>query len=171
MKDKIVLIGMPGCGKSTLGKLLAEELNLNFYDMDEYIEQKTNTSIPNLFEKGEEYFRDIESEVCVELMNKKNSLISSGGGVVKRNRNVQTLRENSIVIFIDRPVESIMSDIEISGRPLLKNGKDKLYSLYKERYELYCSAAHIKITNNISIEGVIEKCKNEINNKLEFKHR
>lgn len=168
LKDKVVLIGMPGCGKSTLGKVLANELNYNFCDMDTYIESKTNKTINELFENGEEFFRDIESEVCVELSNKKRTLISSGGGVVKRDSNVDVLRENCIVVFIDRPIEDIASDIEVAARPLLKDGKERLYSLYEERYELYKKAAHVIVVNDGFIKDTIEKCKLELKNLIKL---
>ena len=159
---------MPGCGKSTLGKVLAKELNYSFCDMDSFIEMKTNKTIAEIFEKGEEYFRDIESEACIDLVNKKRTLISSGGGVVKRAENIEVLRENSIVIFIDRPIEYIANDIEVSSRPLLKDGKEKLYSLYKERYELYKKAAHIIVINDGYIKEAIEKCKSELKNVIKL---
>lgn len=166
VKSGIVLIGMPGCGKSTLGKVLAKELNYNYYDMDSYIEEKTNKSISELFKNGEKYFRDIESEVCIELSKKKNCLISSGGGVVKRKENIDVLKQNFILIFIDRPLEEIASDIKVSTRPLLKDGKEKLYSLYNERYELYKNAADITIVNDKYIKDTIDKCKSKLKNLI-----
>lgn len=162
IKDKVVLIGMPGCGKSTLGKVLAREINYNFYDMDDYVKQITNKDIPELFAKGEEVFRDWETTACKELVNKKRVVISSGGGVVKRNENIQLLREKSIIIFIDRPLENIAEDIEVSTRPLLKDGKEKLYKLYEERYELYKKAAHIIVCNDGYAKDAIEMCKKEL---------
>ena len=93
MWKNIVLIGMPGCGKTTLGKILNKELSMEFYDMDNYIERKTDKKISELFEKGENYFRDIESLACEELSKNKNVIISTGGGVIKRKENIDFLKE------------------------------------------------------------------------------
>ena len=71
MKNKIVIIGMPGCGKTTISKILEKELNFKLYDVDEYIQDKTSKTISELFEKGEDYFRDIETEACIDLSKKK----------------------------------------------------------------------------------------------------
>lgn len=157
MKSKIVIIGMPGSGKTTIGKILGKKLNLEFYDMDEYIQATRSKTIMELFENGEDYFRDIETEACKELANKKNILISTGGGVVKRKENIDILKDDSIIIFLDRPVEKILEDVDVSKRPLLKGGKEKLLNLYKERYDLYKEAADKIIVNDATMYDVIEK--------------
>ena len=149
MWKNIVLIGMPGCGKTTLGKILNKELSMEFYDMDNYIERKTDKKISELFEKGENYFRDIESLACEELSKNKNVIISTGGGVIKRKENIDFLKENGIVIFIDRSVDDIIGDVDISKRPLLKEGKEKVLKLYEERYLLYKNYADEIVVNNL----------------------
>ena len=88
MDKSITLIGMPGCGKTTIGKLLSKKLNYQFIDIDSYIEEKQGKTIDEIFKNGEEYFRNIETEACRELGEIKNSIISSGGGVVKRYINI-----------------------------------------------------------------------------------
>ena len=156
-KEKnIVLIGMPGCGKSTIGKILADRLNYKYIDSDCYIEEKSGRSIEDLFKIGENHFREIESEVIREVSHEKMAVISTGGGVIKNSANVELLRENGIVVFIDRPIENIASDINMSKRPLLKEGTVRLYELYKERYGLYKESCDIKITNDTSIEEVVK---------------
>lgn len=162
MKNKIVLIGMPGCGKSTIGKILSTELNLKFYDMDEYIQETSGKTIAELFEKGEDHFRDLETQACRDLMKKNDVIISTGGGVVKRKENVDILKEDSTIIFLDRPVEKIIGDVDVSKRPLLKDGKEKVLVLYKERYELYKKAADKIIVNDGTVKDVIEKIKDII---------
>lgn len=159
MKDKVVLIGMPGCGKSTIGKLLSKELNLEFFDMDKYIENMTSKTIPQLFEKGEEYFRDFETLACKELCEKSNILISSGGGVVKRKENIEILKKESYIIFIDRPLENLLSDVDISNRPLLKEGREKLIKLYEERYKLYKSSADQIVINDKGVIDTVDEIK------------
>ena len=159
MKNKVVLIGMPGCGKSTIGKLVSKELNLNFFDMDKYIEDMTCKTIPELFEKGEDYFREFETLACKELSEKSSILISSGGGVIKRKENIEILKKESYIIFIDRPLEELLNDIDISKRPLLKEGREKLINLYEERYELYKSSAHEIVENDKGLRDTIDTIK------------
>lgn len=159
-KDKVVLIGMPGCGKTTFGKVLAGELNYNFIDMDDYVEEISNRSIKDMFSENEEVFRSWETEACRELVKKKKVIISSGGGVIKKSENIDILKKEAIIMFIDRPVDNIAEDVEVSTRPLLKDGKEALYKLYKERYELYKNAADITVLNNGFIKDVINNCRN-----------
>jgi shikimate kinase len=156
MKNKVVLIGMPGCGKSTIGKLVSKELNLKFIDMDNYIENMTDKTIPQLFEPGEDYFRDFETLACKELSKKSNVLISSGGGVIKRKENIEILQKESYIIFIDRPLEELLNDVDISKRPLLKEGREKLIKLYEERYELYKSSADDIVKNDKGLRNTID---------------
>jgi len=167
MKNKVVLIGMPGCGKSTIGKVVSKELNLNFFDMDKYIENMTSKTIPQLFEKGEDYFRDFETLACKELSEKNNILISSGGGVVKRKENIEILKKESYIIFIDRPLEDLLNDVDISKRPLLKDGSEKIIKLYEERYELYMLYANQIVKNDKNIRDTIDVIKKVI--KLNIK--
>ncbi|GAA0076850.1 shikimate kinase [Clostridium sp. CTA-5] len=166
MKNRIVIIGMPGCGKTTIGRMLAEKLSMKFYDMDEYIENMTSKTISELFEKGENRFRDIETLACRQLVRYNNVLISTGGGIIKRNINIDILKEEALIIFLDRPIEKILSDIDISKRPLLKEGKEKLLKLHKQRYELYKKAADEIIINDGNIEDVIIKFKDIINSNI-----
>lgn len=165
MESNIVLIGMPGCGKTTIGKILSKQLKIEFYDMDEYIEKKTSKTVAELFENGEEYFRDIETQACRDLVQKKNVLISTGGGVVKRKENIDILKKGSMIIFLNRPVENILEDVDVSKRPLLKDGKQKVLNLYEERYELYKSAADKIIINDKNISDVIDEIKHVLSLK------
>ncbi|WP_347562796.1 shikimate kinase [Clostridium sp. HBUAS56017] len=166
IKDKVILIGMPGCGKSTLGKYLSEKLNYNFYDMDEHIQKISNKTIAQLFKEGEDVFRKWETESCLELAKTKKAVIASGGGVVKTGKNIDILKKDCIILFIDRPVEEIVQDVNVSTRPLLKDGTFKLYELYDERYKLYNGAADIIVKNVGSINDVVNRCKEELMDRL-----
>ncbi|MEO2601633.1 shikimate kinase, partial [Clostridium butyricum] len=159
MKDKVVIIGMPGSGKTTIGKILGRELDLKFYDMDEYIQERTSKSILELFENGEDYFRNIETDMCRELSKEKNVLISTGGGVVKKKENIDALKKDALIIFLDRPVEKILEDVDVSKRPLLKDGKERVINLYNERYELYKKYADEIVVNDSDMIEVIERLK------------
>lgn len=166
LKDKLILIGMPGCGKSTLGRVLAKELSYNFYDMDAYIEKIANRTIQELINESEELFRNFETKACEELIQKKRVIISTGGGVIKRQKNMEILSEDSVILFIDRPIESIAKDVDINSRPLLKEGKDRLYTLYSERYDLYKNAADIRIVNSGYIRDTITISKQALKNMI-----
>lgn len=166
MKNKIVIIGMPGCGKTTISKILEKELNFKLYDVDEYIQKKTSKTIAELFEKGEDYFRDIETEACRDLSKKKNILIATGGGVVKRKENIDCFRDESLIIFIDRPVECILKDVDVSKRPLLKDGKEKVLKLHEERYALYKEYADVIVVNDSDLKTTVNKIKEIIHEHM-----
>ena len=165
LKSNIVLIGMPGCGKTTVGKVLAKRLGYKFCDMDSYIQEISKKTIKELFENGEENFRDWETKACEELSKCRNTIIASGGGVVKREKNIEILKKSCTILFIDRPVERIINDVDINSRPLLKDGKERLYNLYDERYELYKKAADIQILNKGYLRDTIDIIINILNEK------
>lgn len=163
-KNIVLLIGMPGCGKTTIGSEVAKRINYKFCDMDKYIEDISKSTIKELFNKSEEFFRDYESRACVELSNiNDNIIISSGGGIIKRKKNIDCFKKKGIIIFIDRPIENIIKDVDTSTRPLLKEGKAKLYNLYSERYNLYNDYCQYKIANDKEIEDTINKVVELIN--------
>lgn len=154
----VALIGMPGCGKTTIGKLLAKKMNFEFIDMDSYIEVSSKSTIKKLFELGEEHFRNQETKACRELAKKDRTVISTGGGVVKREENMRLLKENCTVVFIDRDIDDILSDIDYSSRPLLKDGRrENLQRLYNERYELYKKYCDFSVKNSSDISTAVEK--------------
>ena len=153
-KENIVLVGMPSCGKSTIGKILATMLNKEFVDSDEEIEKIIKMKISDFLTKdNEKEFREIESTVIKELSLKNNLVISTGGGVIKKDINVTNLRYNSKIIFIDRPLELLQAT---SSRPLSNNFKD-LEKLYQDRYSKYQKAADYVVVNKESIDGVVSK--------------
>ena len=158
-KQNIVLIGMPTCGKTTIGKKLAEELNKTFVDIDTLIEEEIQMPISEFLNKdNEKDFRDIEEKVVERIAKMNNLIISTGGGVIKRQVNIERLKKNGIVVFIDRDVNLLMP---ASDRPLSNNLND-LKKLYNERYEIYRSSADIVIKNNTKINDVITKIIEEV---------
>ena len=153
----IILIGMPGCGKSTFGKILAEKLHRKFVDADTYLEQKEGKTIPELFAVSESCFRDAEERTIQELSQKENLVIATGGGVVKREINMTHLKKSGLILFIDRKPEDIVSDVEVGTRPLLAEGAQKVFDLYKERIELYRKSADVIVENTGSLDEVVEE--------------
>lgn len=144
--SNIVLTGIMGCGKTTIGKMLSEKLKMDFVDIDEVIEKK-HGKIPELFERGEDYFREIEHKTVLEVSDRDGVVIATGGGVVKRQDNIFALKRKGIIFFLDRPLDDILSDIKTSSRPLLKNGKGKLVEIYNERYQLYKATCDVHVKN------------------------
>jgi len=157
LNKNIVLIGMPGCGKTTVGKELSKRLEIPFCDIDEYIVTNEGKGIPEIFEKGEEYFREIETRAVAKVSDTYPQIISTGGGVVKKPVNVEMLKKNGVIFFINRPLEDIANDVDIKSRPLLKDGTEKLYELYEERYSLYKKYCDYEIENKS-----LEECRREI---------
>jgi shikimate kinase len=155
MKKNIVIIGMPGCGKSTIGKILSERLNKSFCDVDKYIEETTKRTIPDIFKSGESHFRDIEEKAIEEISCNINQVISAGGGVVVRKNNIINFKKNGVIIFINRPLENIISDIDMESRPLLKEGIDKLKKTYENRIHLYKEYSDFEILNDSTLDDVI----------------
>lgn len=154
-KLNIVLIGMPSCGKSTIGNILKEKLNYDLYEMDQIITDNIGTSIKAYFDKyGEDAFRKEETLCAKELRNKHQAIISCGGGIIKNAINMNYLRENGICFFIDRDVDKL---IATDDRPLSDN-EEKVRALYEQRYQLYVKYSDYKIKNN----GDIMETVNEI---------
>lgn len=158
----IILIGMSGVGKSTIGKALSESLNMGFYDTDIIIEETTKLSIEEIFDKyGEAFFREIESKIIKELSSKENQIISSGGGVVLNNNNIVLMKKKGILVLLDSSLENLIDNLMKSStvRPLLK-GKDSIYSkvkeLYNTRKEIYNSSADFIVSvDDKSIEEIV----------------
>ena len=160
----IFIIGLPGCGKSALSKMLAEKLNYNLYDMDSFIEKKENKTITNIFaDNGEAYFRDIESKVLEELSNLNNAVISTGGGIVLAEKNRKIMKEKGTAIFIDRNADIILQNIDPRERPLLAKDKNKLLELSKQRDSLYRETAHIIFTHNTWEDNINDTFENFYN--------
>ena len=159
----IILIGMPGCGKTEIGKLIATQLNLDFFDCDQHIEASQYSTIPKIFEEhGEQHFRDLETDTLKALLGRTGAVISTGGGVVERPQNIDILKKLGIVVFINRPLEKLLSDIDTTNRPLLKDGKVRLYELFKRRFDLYRSACRIEVLNDNTIENTVKTIISEV---------
>ena len=159
--NNLVLTGMPGSGKSTIGKILAERLGRTFVDTDALIVEREKREISDIFKTdGEKYFRNVEKEVIESLSSAKNSIISTGGGAVLNEENVKNLMANGTVFFLDRNPDDL---IPTSDRPLADE-KAKIMKLYEERLPIYNSACDVKIIVDKGIEETVNEVLNAYEN-------
>lgn len=147
MTGRLLLIGMPAAGKTTVGTRLAEALALPFFDSDALVEQAAGQTIPRLFaQEGERAFRCRERQVLEELCcGAEHCVIATGGGVVLLPENRTVLRRSGTVFWLDRSLSNIMSTEFACGRPLLTAGEPALRALYDARKELYEACAHYRV--------------------------
>lgn len=144
----IVLIGMPGCGKSTFGKRLAKKMGRSFYDADTVLEEREARTIKDFFAESEDAFRAAETRTLAYLAELEGVVIATGGGAVKRAENMELMKRNGVVVFLDRKPEQILGNIEGDARPLLAADKQRIFKLYEERINLYRKYADKIITNS-----------------------
>ena len=150
--SNVSLIGMPGCGKSTVGAALAKRLNKTFVDLDEEIERRTGNNIPDIFaHEGEEAFRRYETDILADVAKHTGQVIACGGGVIKTHANVHALRQNGCVLWVQRPLGKLAT----GGRPLSQGGA-ALKQLQAERTPLYQAAAHAVLDNSGALADTVE---------------
>ncbi len=159
-KENIVLIGMPSSGKSTVGDILRDRLKRDFYDTDTIIRERFGDEIPEIFKKlGEEGFRKLESEAVREISSVCGAVIATGGGVPLRRDNVNALKKNGKLFYLDRPIRLLTPTHD---RPLAQSKSD-LERLYSERKGIYESEADVIINAECDAQGVAEKIIESIN--------
>ena len=152
----IVLIGMPSCGKSTVGRALAARLGREFKDSDDEI-VKAHGEIPAIFaNEGEENFRFYESEVLSDLTKKHRLVIATGGGAVEKQRNLLNMRQNGVIVYLTRDLNRLTDE----GRPLSQGGK--IHELYLRRAPIYQKAADVTVANEGSIAQTVESIVREV---------
>ena len=150
----LILVGMPGCGKSTIGRKLAARLDRPLVDTDEEIVKRIGCTIPEYFAShGEEEFRKREHEVLRDFSSRSGQVIATGGGIVTRPENMDPLRENSMVVFLRREIEKLPT----RGRPISQSSD--LHELYEKRRPLYEAAADVTV-DNIRPEQTVEEILN-----------
>ena len=139
----IILIGMPGCGKSSVGKEMAKILERPFYDCDEEITKKGESPSELIEKYGEAHFRSIESDMLAELCKMSGCIIATGGGAVTIERNYDLIHQNGVVLFIDRPLERLATE----GRPLSRGGIEHLQKMQEIRMPLYKKFADAQVAS------------------------
>ena len=156
-ETNISLVGMPGAGKTTVGRILAKKLGMGFCDTDEEIEKIAGDSPEKIIEKyGEERFREIETEVAESVSSLRGVVIATGGGTILREKNVEKLRSCGVVIWLGRDLNLLAQN----NRPLSKNMP--ISRLFKQREEYYVAASDKKIENDEAAEKTAEKIITEI---------
>jgi shikimate dehydrogenase len=158
--ENIILIGMPGSGKSTVGQLLAKKLNRRFVDADTTIVEKAGITIPDIFaQQGEPGFRSLESEVLAELGKQSGLVIATGGGCVTREENFNSLHQNGTIFCLNRDLSKLPSD----GRPLSQ--REKMEEMFRIRKPLYDRFADFYIDNNGNSEHSVQQILNILEGK------
>lgn len=147
----IILIGMPGSGKSTIGKLVAQKLGRTFIDADLKIEETAGCSIPTIFaQHGEDVFRKYETDVLKELCKQSGLVIATGGGCVTRSVNYPILHQNSYIVWIKRDIKKLPTE----GRPLSQ--QNKLEEMYRVREPMYRSFADVSVHNDSILDDTVQ---------------
>ncbi|MDF1617021.1 shikimate kinase [Petrocella sp. FN5] len=161
--ENIVLIGFMGCGKTSVTKELAKRLNLNYIDMDEKIEKAEGKTVSEIFkDHGEAYFRDLETTFLSKLENQKSKIISTGGGIILRDENIEMVKKIGIVVFLQADVAHILKNIKDDHkRPLLQDEEDiekKITTMLELREPLYLRTANVIIqTSGKPIKNIVDE--------------
>ena len=156
--NNIILIGMPGCGKSIVGRRIAEKLGRRFIDADQAIVESAGCSIPEIFKRdGEAAFRKIETKVLAELGKLSGTVMATGGGCITRSENYPLLHQNGIIVWIQRDISKLPSN----GRPVSQ--ANPIEKLYNERRDKYAAFADVTVDNNGSLEDTVNAVIGAIN--------
>ena len=160
IKKNLVLLGMMGVGKTGIGKYVARRLKVNFFDIDKLIEKKNNMKITEIFKiKGEIYFRKEEELVTIKYLNKKESIISLGGGGFINDKIRKKVLSECISVWLNVNLETIYKRLEKSNkRPLVyKDNQDNIEKIFIERKKIYSLAAHEINCDNLNINQISNK--------------
>lgn len=138
MAQNIVLIGMMGCGKTTVGRLLSRRFGRSLVDTDALIEERQGRSIPDIFAAGgEARFRALELELCRELGAREGLIIACGGGLPLQDESIAALKKNGLVFWLDRDPGETYDSLDVSGRPLAQAGRANFLRRYQDRVPVY----------------------------------
>ena len=169
------MIGLPGSGKTTLGRQLADKLGFKFADMDELIEKEVGKSIPHIFnEEGESSFRKYERSILNQLLHKTNQIVSTGGGAPCFFDNINIMNQHGTTVFIDVSPQELVNRLDtanITTRPLLEQSTSSVFDTVKEKRETriaFYKKAHIIVKNDhLTVEEILEELKKYASGKNE----
>ncbi len=154
----IYLTGMMGCGKSTVGKVLADQKKLIFADTDSLIADREEKTIKEIFaDSGEEYFRSVESKVLKNVSNNIEWVVSCGGGMILSDENIKIMKKTGVIIYVYRDIEDIEKDITTQNRPLLNKTASNIRSIFDRRKGRYENSADYVIINDKAPEDAAKK--------------
>lgn len=150
LKMHIFLVGMAGAGKTSLGRRLATNLNIPFVDTDQRVSEIMGMSVIEIFQTlGEQFFRNAEAGVLMELIGKPPCVVSTGGGLPTVRENVLLMQNHGVIIHVDRPLDQILSDIKLERRPTLAGGShENVIDQYNERIGHYRACADYRLDNS-----------------------
>ncbi len=153
--SNLYLVGLPGAGKTTVGRIVARRLDLRFVDLDRLITEREGATIPELFRRGESAFRDMEVNALRWVNeNLDRCVVATGGGIVERKENLDLLRDQSVLYVVRHP-RSILTTLNTDKRPVFHDDPYQIYRIARRRVPLYESVADAYVTNNRSLHSCI----------------
>lgn len=171
--ENVFLIGFMGSGKSTIASYLAENYGMEIIDMDQLIVEREGMAIPDIFaQKGELYFRDVETSLLIEIQGEQNKVVSCGGGVVLREKNIQAMKKSGQVVLLNAKPETILERVkDDDNRPLLWGNKNVqfIHDMMEKRQPKYEAAADLVIhTDGKSADEICKEIISKVKiNKVE----
>ena len=159
-KKNLVFVGMMGCGKSTIGSMISKKLNLNFFDIDQLIENNQKMNVSKIFEiKGENFFRDVEKKITLDILKNKKGVIALGGGAFITRAIKNEVLENHLSFWLDWNIDTLVNRIKNSKkRPLAVNSsKNELKEIIKKRSIIYSKALYKIDCENFTKQRIAKK--------------
>ena len=154
----LYIVGMMGAGKTCIGKIVAKKRRLRFIDTDAFIEVRAGMSVAEIFDReGEEGFRKRETETLRFLSKKKNCVISTGGGIVTREENIELMRNSGTVVWLKRDLNTVIENPRIRKRPLLAEDPTVIFDLMEKRTPAYKKACHFVVYNDEDRMGAVNE--------------
>jgi shikimate kinase len=156
VKDLIFLVGFMGAGKTTVGRALAEKIQYRFIDLDDLIEQATGKTVPEIFaQSGEPVFRQLETEMLRSCKGSKKTVIAVGGGAFIAKENQRIIQEIGRAVWLDCPLPTILSRINLDGSRPLARRESELQELLDRRQQAYACADYSVQVTDLSVEQVV----------------
>lgn len=162
----IFLVGMAGAGKTSLGRRVAQNLNMRFEDTDQRVSEMMGMSVNDIFHSlGEAFFRNAETGALMELVGMPPTIVSTGGGLCTVQENVTLMKNHGVIVHIDRPLDQILSDIKLDRRPTLAGGsREDVIHQYNTRIGHYRAAADYRLDNSkgfvVGVKNLTEMIEN-----------
>lgn len=151
----LYLVGLPGAGKTTVGRIVSRRLGVRFVDLDRLISEREGASVPDLFRADETLFRDKEAEALRWVKEHLDRcVVATGGGIVERPENVELLQRETVLYVVRHP-RSILSTLNTEKRPVFGDDPNRIYGLAQRRIPLYESVADVRVSNNRSLRSCI----------------